>query len=195
MMVILAGLILHQSAKAREFVLPVMLLGRMLLNSSNNEGVMAFEICDLIGIDAIVTNESANSKKQLFQVLARKAAIISGLDERQIFNTLLQRERLGSTGVGGGIAIPHGKMPALDHIQAVFVRLEQPVDYEAPDGQPVDIIFLLLVPESAGADHLKALSRVARVLRDVETVEAIRNNTDPAAIYALLTREAAKNAA
>jgi len=156
---------------------------------------MAFEISDLLGIDAILANEHANSKKQLFQILSRKAASITGLDERQVFNTLLQRERLGSTGVGHGIAIPHGKMASLEQISAVFVRLDQPVDYDSVDDQPVDIIFLLLVPESAGADHLKALSRVARALRDVEMVDAIRSNTDPAVVYALLTREVAKNAA
>ena len=116
----------------------------------------------------------ANSKKQLLQLLAEKAAGITGLPEREIFDTILQRERLGSTGVGNGIAIPHGKLAGVKRITGVFARLETPVDFEALDDQPVDLVFLLLAPEGAGADHLKALSRIARVLRDADTVAKIR---------------------
>ena len=96
------------------------------------------------------------------------------LPEREIFDTILQRERLGSTGVGNGIAIPHGKLAGVKRITGVFARLETPVDFEALDDQPVDLVFLLLAPEGAGADHLKALSRIARVLRDGDTVAKIR---------------------
>ena len=96
----------------------------------------------------------------------RAAAAITGIPEREIFDTILQRERLGSTGVGNGIAIPHGKLAGVKQITGVFARLETPVDFEALDDQPVDLVFLLLAPEGAGADHLKALSRIARVLRD-----------------------------
>ncbi len=156
---------------------------------------MAFEIGDLLGIDSVLPNEYPNSKKQLFQLLSKKAALTTGLDERQIFTTLLQRERLGSTGVGNGIAIPHGKMPSLERIHGVFARLGQPIDYDSVDEQPVDIVFLLLAPLSAGADHLKALSRVARALRNQKMVEGIRRITDASAIHALLTQENARNAA
>ncbi|MDQ2704628.1 MAG: PTS sugar transporter subunit IIA, partial [Pseudomonadota bacterium] len=103
-----------------------------------------------------------------------------------IFEVILQRERLGSTGVGNGIAIPHGKLGHLSSIVGIFARLEAPVDFEALDDQPVDLVFLLLAPEGAGADHLKALSRIARVLRDGETVAKVRGTNDAAAIHTLL---------
>src|SRR5690606_13700708 len=137
----------------------------------------------------------ASSKKQLLQLLAEKAAAITGLPEREVFETILQRERLGSTGVGNGIAIPHGKLPAVKKITGVFARLEQPVDFEALDDQPVVLVFLLLAPESAGADHLKALSRIARVLRDRETVAKIRGSDDANAIYTFLSETPASYAA
>jgi len=104
-----------------------------------------------------------------------------------VFDTLLQRERLGSTGIGDGIAIPHGKPARLERLVGLFARLDKPIDFEALDGQPVDIVFLLLAPEQAGADHLKALARVARVLREPGKLDKIRSARDAAALYALLT--------
>ncbi len=156
---------------------------------------MAFGIGDLLSKQAILLDENPNSKKQLFQILSKKASELCGLDERLIFSTLLQRERLGSTGVGNGIAIPHGKLADLEAITAVFARLIKPVSYDALDDQPVDIVFLLLAPESAGADHLKALSRVARRLRSRELVDEIRNGDDLSTVHFLLTRDPARNAA
>ena len=100
---------------------------------------------------------------------------------------LAQRERLGSTGIGNGIAIPHGKLPKLERLFGVFARLDRPIDFEALDGQPVDLLFLLLAPEAAGADHLKALARVARLLRDPEVARKLRESRDAEAIYAVLT--------
>lgn len=144
------------------------------------------DLSDLIDVPAIMPALKANSKKQLLQLLAERAAQITGLPEREIFDTILQRERLGSTGVGNGIAIPHGKLPGVKRITGVFARLETPVDFEALDDAPVDLVFLLLAPESAGADHLKALSRIARVLRDPETVAKIRGTRDATAVHALL---------
>ena len=117
---------------------------------------------DLITINAILPNLQAGTKKQALQELSDRAASLSGLAPREIFDALLQRERLGSTGVGAGIAIPHGKMAQARKIFGVFARLEKPVEFEALDGAPVDLVFLLIAPESAGADHLKALSRIAR---------------------------------
>ena len=153
------------------------------------------DLSDLIEARAILPALKANSKKQLLQLLSEKAAQITGLPEREVFDTILQRERLGSTGVGNGIAIPHGKLVGIDKITGVFARLVTPVDFEALDDQPVDLVFLLLAPESAGADHLKALSRIARVLRDAETVAKIRGSDDAATINAFLSETQASNAA
>ncbi len=153
------------------------------------------DLSDLIEASAILPALKANSKKQLLQLLAEKAAGITGLPEREIFDTILQRERLGSTGVGNGIAIPHGKLSGARRITGVFARLESPVDFEALDDQPVDLIFLLLAPEGAGADHLKALSRIARVLRDADTAAKIRGTRDASAIHALLSETPTSHAA
>ena len=128
-------------------------------------------LSDLLAPTAVLPALKVNGKKQAIQELAEKAAQLTGLPEREIFDTLLQRERLGSTGVGNGIAIPHGKLPKVDKLFGLFARLERPIDFDALDGEPVDLIFLLLAPESAGADHLKALARVARVLPDPATAQ------------------------
>ncbi len=153
------------------------------------------DLGDLISPDDVIPAIRSSSKRQLLQDLAERASAKTGISGRQIFDTLLQRERLGSTGVGNGIAIPHGKLSELKRITGVFARLDKPIDFEALDDQPVDIVFLLLAPEGAGADHLKALARIARVMREPETIEKLRDTTDAAAIYALLTETAASNAA
>ncbi|MGD9914754.1 MAG: PTS IIA-like nitrogen regulatory protein PtsN [Rhizobiaceae bacterium] len=153
------------------------------------------DLNDLIEASAIMPALRANSKKQLLQMLAEKAAAVTGLPEREVFDTIVQRERLGSTGVGNGIAIPHGKLPGVKRIVGVFARLESSVDFEALDDQPVDLVFLLLAPEGAGADHLKALSRIARVLRDSDTVNKIRATKDAAAIHSFLASTPASHAA
>ena len=124
-----------------------------------------------------------------------RAGEITGVQERQIFDVLLERERLGTTGVGNGIAIPHGKLADVKQMFGLFARLEHSVDFEAIDEQPVDLIFLLLAPEGAGADHLKALSRIARVLRDADTVAKIRGTKDANAIHAFLSETPASHAA
>ncbi|MCO5732660.1 PTS IIA-like nitrogen regulatory protein PtsN [Rhizobium sp. SSA_523] len=152
-------------------------------------------LADLLQQDAIIPALKVNSKKQLLQELAAKAAKLTGVPEREIFDVILQRERLGSTGVGHGIAIPHGKLSSIDQIRGLFARLETPVDFEALDDEPVDLVFLLLAPEGAGADHLKALSRIARVLRDQELVAKLRATDSASAIYAFLNEEQASNAA
>jgi PTS system nitrogen regulatory IIA component len=152
-------------------------------------------LADLITQDAVLPALKVNSKKQLLQELAAKAALVTGLSEREVFDVILQRERLGSTGVGNGIAIPHGKLTSINNIVGVFARLHEPVDFEALDDQPVDLVFLLLAPEGAGADHLKALSRIARVLRDGDMVTKLRQTDSASAIYAFLTDSPASNAA
>ncbi len=153
------------------------------------------EITDLITTDSVVANLHATSKKQAIQDLARKAADITGLHERAIFDVLMERERLGTTGVGNGIAIPHGKLPNLDKLHGLFARLEKPIDFQSIDEQPVDLIFLLLAPESAGADHLKALARVSRLLRDTAVCEKLRGTDQSEALYALLTENSTHQAA
>ncbi len=153
------------------------------------------EIAELVAPEAVVANLKATSKKQALQVLSAKASEITGLHERAIFDTLLERERLGTTGVGVGIAIPHGKLSEIDRLYGLFARLAQPVDFDAIDDQPVDLIFLLLAPESAGADHLKALACVSRLLRDSAFCENVRSCESAEAIYALLTEQPASHAA
>lgn len=150
---------------------------------------------DLITPHAVIANLKAGSKKQALQEMARRAADLTGQHERAVFDVLLERERLGTTGVGHGIAIPHGKLPGLDRVYGVFARLERPIDFDAIDEQPVDLIFLLLAPEQAGADHLKALARVSRLLRDAAICEKLRGSESADAIYALLTQQEASNAA
>ncbi|TCT08175.1 PTS IIA-like nitrogen regulatory protein PtsN [Aquabacter spiritensis] len=152
-------------------------------------------LADLLAPDAVFPSLRASSKKQALQELAHHAAALVGRDQREIFETLLQRERLGSTGVGSGIAIPHGKLPKLERLFGAFARLEKPIDFEALDGEPVDLVFLLLAPEAAGADHLKALARVARMLRDPAIAEKLRATRDAAAIHTLLTVAPASDAA
>ncbi|MCQ2005585.1 PTS IIA-like nitrogen regulatory protein PtsN [Rhizobium sp. NRK18] len=152
-------------------------------------------LADLLQTDAVIPSMRAHSKKQLLQELASKASKITGIPEREIFDVILQRERLGSTGVGHGIAIPHGKLTSIKSIVGVFARLETPVDFEALDDQPVDLVFLLLAPEGAGADHLKALSRIARILRDQDLVAKLRATDSASAIYTFLNEEEASNAA
>jgi PTS system nitrogen regulatory IIA component len=156
---------------------------------------LAYGIEKMLAIDMVLDNEYPSCKKQLLQILAERTATKTGIDKRKIFDVLLEREQLGSTGVGNGIAIPHGKLPELQEMFAIFARLRTPVKYDSLDDQPVDIVFLLLAPKTDGAEHLKALSRVARVLRDNNLVDEIRNSADPATIFSLLTQIPAQDAA
>jgi nitrogen PTS system EIIA component len=142
---------------------------------------------DLVAPNAVIPALKVNSKKQALQELAAKAAKLTDQNERSVFETLLQREKLGSTGIGNGIAIPHGKLAKLERLFGLFARLERPVDFDALDGQPVDLVFLLLAPEGAGADHLKALARIARLLRDRDVARKLRESRDAEALYAVLT--------
>lgn len=135
----------------------------------------------------VIPHLRGTSKKQVLQEVARRAADRTGEDERNLLELLIQRERLGSTGVGGGVAIPHARIATLDRIYGLFARLERPIDFEAIDNEPVDLVFVLLTPTNAGADHLKALARVSRVLRDQSTCQKLRGATSADAIYALLT--------
>ena len=151
-------------------------------------------ITDLVAPEAVLPALKVNSKKQALQELAARAASLTGQNERAIFEVLLQREKLGTTAVGYGVAIPHGKLPKLEKLFGLFARLERPIDFEAMDGQPVDLVFLLLAPEGAGADHLKALARVSRLLRDAATCEKLRGAKTADGLYLLLTQSEAQAA-
>ena len=153
------------------------------------------EIKELLSPEAVVPHLKATSKKQLLHDLAARAAQLSGLSERRIYDTLNERERLGSTGMGQGIAIPHGRFPGIDRIVGMFARLDAPIDYAATDDQPVDLVFLLLAPEGAGADHLKALARVARLFREPGVAAKLRASADKSALFAVLIEGATPNAA
>jgi nitrogen PTS system EIIA component len=152
-------------------------------------------LLDFLAPAAVIPALRASSKKQALQELAEVAARLTGLEERTIYEVLLQRERLGSTGIGDGVAIPHAKLAKLDSIFGLVARLDKPIDFEALDGQPVDLMFVLLAPEEAGADHLKALARVARVVREPGMSDRIRATRDAEALYALLTSDSAPRAA
>jgi PTS system nitrogen regulatory IIA component len=152
-------------------------------------------VLDFLKPEAVIAALRANGKKQALQELAAHAGRILGRSEREIFEILLQRERLGSTGVGDGIAIPHGRLPQLGRLFGLIARLDKPIGFDALDGEPVDLLFLLLAPEGAGADHLKALARIARVLREPGVLERIRAARDAAAIYAVLTQASTSRAA
>jgi PTS system nitrogen regulatory IIA component len=162
------------------------------LNSALRTGSMP--TTDLVAPNAIIPALKVNGKKQALQEIAAKAAVLTSQNERAILEILLQREKLGSTAVGNGVAIPHGKLPKLNQVFGLFARLERPVDFDALDGQPVDLIFLLLAPEGAGADHLKALARVARLLRDSEVARKLRSSHDAEALYAVLAMPSASAA-
>ncbi|MFY9286864.1 MAG: PTS sugar transporter subunit IIA [Alphaproteobacteria bacterium] len=150
---------------------------------------------ELLSPKAVVADLAAATKKDILIEIARHASVLAGKDAHNIFNVLWERERLGTTGVGYGIAIPHGRLEGLSSVQGFFIRLSQPVAFESIDDRPVDLIFLLLAPADAGADHLHALATVSRLLRDQKLCEQIRRAKDEATIYRLLTETPTAQAA
>ena len=146
---------------------------RRLQHPHCNFSAASMTLTDLVAPNAVIPALKVNSKKQAIQELAARAAGLTGQNEKAILEILLQREKLGSTAVGNGVAIPHGKLPKLGRLFGLFARLPKSIDFEALDNQPVDLVFLLLAPEAAGADHLKALARVARQLRDPGDADAL----------------------
>jgi PTS system nitrogen regulatory IIA component len=148
----------------------------------------------LIDKQSVLASLKAPNKKQLLQELSQTLANRVAIDHRLIFETLLTREKLGSTGIGQGIAIPHGKLPSISRVYGLFARLAAPVEFDSVDGQPVDLVFVLLAPEHAGADHLKALARISRLLRDPAVVAKLRGTDDAEGLYAILTEPAANPA-
>jgi PTS system nitrogen regulatory IIA component len=145
------------------------------------------ELADLLSADSVLAFDRVNDKAELLAVLSRHAAAQTGQSAEGVLEALVARESLGSTGLGNGIAVPHGKLAGLRGVTATFARLGEGVDFESVDDQPVDLVFMLLAPTGAGADHLKALARVARLLRTGSLVERLRSTDDPARLYELLT--------
>ncbi|MDK2768750.1 MAG: PTS sugar transporter subunit IIA [Sphingomonas sp.] len=153
------------------------------------------DLTDLVTPEAVVSGVTAGSTKKLFALLADVAARVYGLDAATVATALAAREKLGTTGFGGGIAIPHGRIEGLDAVRGVMVRLDRPMDFGAVDDSPVDLVFMLLSPVNAGADHLKALARVSRRLRDRGFTAKLRGAGSADAIYALLAGTEARDAA
>jgi PTS system nitrogen regulatory IIA component len=145
------------------------------------------ELADILAKHAVLTCTGVSDKRQLFEILAQKAAELTDFPQSQILATLTGREELGSTGLGNGIAIPHGKIQGLRGVTAIFARLDQAIEFDSVDDQPVDLVVMLLAPVGAGADHLKALSRVARLLRTETVTDQLRAETDPQRLHAVLT--------
>lgn len=145
------------------------------------------QIADLLSPEGVLASLKAKDKKHLLQLLADKASHLTQVATPRIVETLVERERLGTTGVGQGIGIPHGRLAEIKKIVGVFAKLDAPLPYDAVDNQPVDLVFMLLAPEGAGADHLKALARVSRLLRNQAACEKLRRATSAEELYAILT--------
>lgn len=153
------------------------------------------DFSDLLPPDGVLPDVAVVNKKQLFQQLGSLAAQEFGLDARDVAERLATRERLGSTGFGGGVALPHAKVPGLDHVVGMFVRLASPIAFDAVDDLPVDLAFALFSPPDAGAAHLKALARVSRQMRDRPFLEKLRGAGSKEALYALFCADEARDAA
>ncbi len=153
------------------------------------------EITELLTQPGVITMLRAANKRQALQELARRAATISGIDEAKIFESLWEREQLGTTGIGGGTAVPHGRIAGIKQPLAIFARLEKPIDFESIDGEPVNLVFMLLTAPDAGADHLKALAQISRVLRNRNICSKLRGADSADAIYAVLTDRTTSHAA
>ena len=146
-------------------------------------------ISDIMSEKNVLVGIKVGSKRELLQELAAAAAETTGLDERTIFDTFLERENLGSTGFGGGTALPHGRFEGLDKVYALFARLSTPIDFDAIDSKPVDLVFALLSPEGNGADHLTALAKMSRILKDETLCSKLRQAGKPVEIYALISQD------
>lgn len=153
------------------------------------------DLGDLLTPRGVIPSLKAKTKKQALTELSQRAAQLTGLDARLIFESMWQREKLGSTGLGRGIGIPHVKFRSLKSIICLFARLDEPIDFDSLDEEPVDLLFMLLAPEHASGDHLKALARISRLLRDTDAIVRLRAAKDGAALFAVLTEPAASHAA
>jgi nitrogen PTS system EIIA component len=171
-------------------MVPRLLEDRRVSPLSSGYGPSHMSLNDLLAAQAIVPSLKANDKKEAIQMLAARLGALIGRDEEEIFEVLLRRERLGSTGIGDGVAIPHAKLAKLEKLVGLFARFDRPINFDALDGEPVDLVFVLLAPETAGADHLKALARIARLLRDPDVTGKLRASRDADQMLAVLTAPA-----
>lgn len=153
------------------------------------------ELIDILSSRAVLPSLNVTSKKRLLQEIAQTAETVYGLPSKEVFTAMQDRELLGPTGMGNGVAIPHARIVGTDVVRGIFVKLDKPVDYESVDHQPVDIVFALFAPKSAGAEHLKALARVSRTLRNLDVCGKLRSSGDAAVLYAILTSDQASKAA
>jgi PTS system nitrogen regulatory IIA component len=153
------------------------------------------DIAELLTPRSVIAQLRVGNKKQALQEVARRAASTTGIAERRIYDVLSERERLGTTGIGRGVAVPHGKLVELSGVHGLFARLDRPIPFDAIDNQPVDLLFVLLAPENAGAEHLRALARISRLLRDEAICEKLRGTDNADALYALLTANPESNGA
>jgi PTS system nitrogen regulatory IIA component len=153
------------------------------------------KISDIIDTGAVLPSLKAATKKQVLQDVAQHLARLVAIDQRIIFETLLTREKLGSTGLGQGIAMPHGRLPGLSHVTGFFAKLAVPVDYDSVDGKPVDLVFALLSPDHAGADHLTALAKISRIMRSPAALSKLRATNTAEGLYAVLTEPVMPNPA
>ena len=152
------------------------------------------EISELLTPRDVIPQLRVGNKKQVLQEVARRAGLATGIPERRIYDVLSERERLGTTGIGRGVAVPHGKLDELTGLHGLFARLDRPIPFDSIDNEPVDLLFVLLAPENAGAEHLRALARISRLLRDVAICEKLRGTDNADALYALLTANPESNA-
>ena len=153
------------------------------------------QVAEILRPDGVKVQASSPSKRRLFQDLAEMAGACWRLDPARVNEALLEREALGPTGVGHGVALPHARLAGLDRVRGLFLRLERPLDFDAVDRQPVDLVFCLLAPASAGVEHLKALALVSRTLRDPALCSKLRANSDPATLHTILTESGPRNLA
>ena len=163
----------------------------MELSSAGTSGKKFMPLSNILKPEAVIASLRARGKKQALQEISAVAGKLCGFDAQHLLDKLLERERLGTTGAGQGIAIPHAKLVEAKHVMGFFARLEQPIDFESIDDRPVDLIFMLIAPEAAGAEHLRALAQVSRLLRNQELCAKLRGSHERAALYALLTEPAA----
>ena len=147
------------------------------------------DIGDLLAPQGVVLRGGASSKRQALHAVAEAAAQALGMDEARVFDALLEREALGSTGLGSGVAVPHARLPGIERVTGVFVRLDAPVAYESVDDRPVDLMFALFAPPRDGAEHLRALAAVSRALRSPELREQLRQARTADAVRALFVRD------
>ncbi len=152
------------------------------------------QISDILKPEAVKTLGGSSSKKRLFHDLGDIAESAYALHSQTIIEALVERENLGPTGVGHGIALPHARLQDIDGVRGMFLRLDKPIDFDAVDRQPVDLIFALLAPESAGVDHLKALALVSRTMRDPDMQAKLRANADADTLHTILTASQAQAA-